>query len=502
MNVLVPIAGWDQYFPAEEFTFPKPLIDIAGVPMIEHTLRCLGQIAGVNRFTFVVRDEDCRKFSLDSVLRLITKTDTGIVRIHAATQGAVCSCLMAIDELDPEGELLISNSDQVLRADVGAIIAGFRQRKLDAAVITFDSTHPRFSFVRVGDDGLLTETSEKRVISRLAIAGVYYFRRAADFIKGAMQVLTNASPAQGSSYYISQVLNELILDGKRLGHHRIDQTLYFPLYTPQKVTEYEELLSAERAQHPSAERPVLIIPMAGEGRRFAEARYQRPKPLIDVAGKPMIERVLDNLAYQAFRTVVVARATHLSSDSELARILGARDVNVVSCEQTTEGSACTVLLAREHIDLAAPLIVANCDQIVDFDLRLMVEDCRQRGLDGSILVFREPTRSPKWSYARVGVGGLVAEVKEKVAISDLATVGIYAFMKGQHFIDSCVDMIARNDRTNGEFYTCPAYNYMIRRGLKVGIYEIPASAMHGIGTPEDLEAYLRVSRREPRRATV
>jgi len=51
-------------------------------------------------------------------------------------------------------------------------------------------------------------------------------------------------------------------------------------------------------------------------------------------------------------------------------------------------------------------------------------------------------------------------------------------------------MIARNERVNNEFYTCPVYNDLIKRGLRIGVYEIPADAMHGLGTPEDLAAYL------------
>ena len=88
----------------------------------------------------------------------------------------------------------------------------------------------------------------------------------------------------------------------------------------------------------------------------------------------------------------------------------------------------------------------------------------ERDLDGSILVFREPGRSPKWSYAKTDDQQIVVEVKEKVAISDLATVGIYFFSKASSFFDAAVDMIARNDRVNSEFYTCPVYNYMIAAG--------------------------------------
>jgi dTDP-glucose pyrophosphorylase len=84
-------------------------------------------------------------------------------------------------------------------------------------------------------------------------------------------------------------------------------------------------------------------------------------------------------------------------------------------------------------------------------------------------------------------------VAEKKPISDLATVGIYFFRRGADFVASAIDMIANNERVNGEFYTCPVYNYAIQNGARIGVWEIPQASMHGLGTPEDLEAYLKES---------
>jgi len=90
----------------------------------------------------------------------------------------------------------------------------------------------------------------------------------------------------------------------------------------------------------------------------------------------------------------------------------------------------------------------------------------------------------------VDENGFVTEVAEKVPISNLATVGIYYFRRGRDFVEAALDMIVENDRVNGEFYTCPVYNYMIRNGKKIGVFEVKSEAMHGLGTPEDLETYI------------
>jgi dTDP-glucose pyrophosphorylase len=235
----------------------------------------------------------------------------------------------------------------------------------------------------------------------------------------------------------------------------------------------------------------IVIPMAGAGSRFAEAGYEKPKPFIDVAGKPMIVRVLENLAYPDARYILIARKDHLQQEKELvAWIQRNYNVTFVTVDALTEGTACTVLFARSLIRSQVPVVIANSDQIIDIKFEDFINDAIHRNLDGSILTFIDEERNPKWSFAKLNADGLVTEVQEKKPISSHATVGIYLFSNGEAFIESIVQMIIENDRVKGEFYTCPTYNYLIRQGRKVGIYNIESSQMHGIGTPEDLSRYL------------
>jgi len=236
----------------------------------------------------------------------------------------------------------------------------------------------------------------------------------------------------------------------------------------------------------------ILIPMAGLGSRFAKAGYKKPKPFIDVAGKPMITRVMENLHVDGARFILVAQQMHLEEQADLVKEIQEQyDVQFVPIDGLTEGTACTVLLAHEYINNDDPLLIANSDQIVDMEINDFIKDAQERRLDGSILCFRDEARNPKWSFAKTDTNGLVTEVKEKEAISDLATVGIYYFATGRSFIVSANKMIEAEDQVNGEFYTCPTYNYMIDQNLQIGIYELPASSMHGIGTPEDLKIYIK-----------
>lgn len=235
----------------------------------------------------------------------------------------------------------------------------------------------------------------------------------------------------------------------------------------------------------------IVIPMAGSGSRFASAGYDKPKPFIDVGGDMMIARVLDNLHYPGGRYILIARKEHVEEHPECIEALCARfPVHVRVIEGTTEGTACTLLFARDDFSSDTPLLVANCDQIVDGGVATMIDDCRMRGLDGSVMVFEDASRDPKWSFVRLDDEGLVREAREKKPISQWATVGIYLFSRGADFREAAIESIIRNERVNNEFYTCPTYNHLANWNRRIGIHVISRSAMHGIGTPNDLTAYL------------
>lgn len=234
----------------------------------------------------------------------------------------------------------------------------------------------------------------------------------------------------------------------------------------------------------------IVIPMAGAGSRFVQAGYSKPKPFIDVCGKMMIERVLDNLKMNDCRFIIIARTEHLASEKDaVTKLKEQYNCRILSINKLTEGAACTILLSTWDINNDDPLLLANSDQIVEADLNLYIKDSDARNLDGSILTFYAD--HPKWSYAKVDENGYLVELREKQVISKHATVGLYYYRRGRDFVNSAIEMIANKDRVNNEFYTAPAYNYSLGAGLKIGIYEIKESEMFGLGTPEDLDVYIK-----------
>ncbi len=236
----------------------------------------------------------------------------------------------------------------------------------------------------------------------------------------------------------------------------------------------------------------IVVPMAGHGSRFSKAGYTLPKPLIPVAGVPMIKGVIANLTPQIpHRFIFICQATHLANYglSENLR-QWAKNCVILSVDSVTEGAACTVLLAEKFINNEDPLMIANCDQYVDVNIDAYLE--AQQGFSGLMMTMK--AADPKWSFVRFDESGKIIEVVEKEVVSDEATVGIYNFTRGADFVVAAKKMIAQNLRVKGEFYVAPVYNQMIAHGAKIGIYNIGTvnNGMYGLGTPEDLEVFLNL----------
>lgn len=231
----------------------------------------------------------------------------------------------------------------------------------------------------------------------------------------------------------------------------------------------------------------VLIPMAGAGTRFSDAGYTFPKPLIDVNGKPMIQAVVDSLGIKAKYTYIVQKEHYEKYSLQNVLNLITPGCNIVQIDGITEGAAVTCLKAKEIINTDAPLVIANSDQIVEWNSRSFMYDLYSKNADGGIATFK--STHPKWSYAKVGDDGTVVEVAEKKPISDNATVGIYYWKHGSDFVRYTEQMISKNIRVNNEFYTCPVFNEAIQDEKR--IYVLPVEKMWGVGTPEDLNSYLR-----------
>ena len=230
----------------------------------------------------------------------------------------------------------------------------------------------------------------------------------------------------------------------------------------------------------------VLVPMAGAGSRFAKVGYTFPKPLIEVKGKPMIQVVVEALNVEAKYTYVVQKEHYEKYNLQYLLNLLTPNCNIVQVDGLTEGAACTTLLAKEFIDNDEPLIMTNSDQMILWDSNETLYAFNNDNVDGGIVTF--PATHPKWSFAKLGDDGYVCEVAEKKPISNIATAGIYYWKHGSDYVKYAEQMIDKNVRVNNEFYVCPVFNEAIADSKRVKRHQI--EKMWGLGTPEDLDAFL------------
>ncbi len=229
----------------------------------------------------------------------------------------------------------------------------------------------------------------------------------------------------------------------------------------------------------------ILIPAAGEGSRFRNVGWHKPKPLIDVAGRPMLEVVTDNIRKSScFDRIICITRTG-------SPIPASVKCETVICDKLTEGAACTTLLAKALINTDEPLLIANSDQFLEWDPYAFWGTVRETSSDGVIVCFEHPMslNDTKWSYARIDEETKeVQEIQEKKVISPYATTGLYYWKHGKDYVKYAEQMIAKNIRVNNEFYVAPVYNEAIADGLKFKLHF--CNKFWGLGTPADLTKFL------------
>lgn len=228
-----------------------------------------------------------------------------------------------------------------------------------------------------------------------------------------------------------------------------------------------------------------VVLMAGRGTRFSDLNPSRPKPLVHLHGRPLVQWVVENLrSTSPQKYIFVCQSAHVK-EFKLKSVFESFGIEfeIAEINEVTQGAACSALFAGDYIT-EGEIVFANSDQYMDFSMDKFIEDCNTRKLDGSLVTMR--ASGSKWSYIKAGPDNLVLEVKEKVAISDIATTGVYYYRNWDLFQTAAEEMISRNDSYNNEFYLAPVYNYLLSTH-KVSHYLIGENEkeMVGLGTKED-----------------
>jgi len=227
----------------------------------------------------------------------------------------------------------------------------------------------------------------------------------------------------------------------------------------------------------------VVIPMAGAGSRFAKEGFDLPKPFIPVDGRTMIECAVETLGINGTHHFIVREEQRDEFDVDGLLHSLCSNCNIIEVDHLTEGPAQSALLAKPFINNNSPLIIANCDQVLDWSWADFIQTMGDA--DGAILTYEDD--DPKSSYIEVE-NGVVTRTAEKEVISNDATVGIYIFSRGSDFVKYAEQMMQKNIRAKGEFYVSLVYNEMIQDNKKIVPYDVTDNVWL-IGTPRDLQLY-------------
>ena len=233
LNVLIPMAGAGSRFEQAGYTFPKPLIDVKGKPMIQVVVENLNIDAN---FIYIVQQKHREKYNLDTLLNLITP-GCKIVEVDGITEGAACTALLAKEYINNDAPLFFANSDQFVEWDSNEFMYKMQETDADGGIVTFKATHPKWSFAKLNENGLITEVAEKNPISDNATVGFYYWKHGSDFVKYAEQMIANNTRVN-NEFYVCPVFNEAIKDNKQIRSFEISKM--WGLGTPEDLRYFIE----------------------------------------------------------------------------------------------------------------------------------------------------------------------------------------------------------------------------------------------------------------------
>ena len=234
MNILIPMAGRGSRFESQGYTFPKPLIEVKGKPMIQVVVDNLNIKA---KYTFIVQKDHYETYNLQYLLNLIAP-ECNIVQVDGITEGAACTTLLAKRFIDNDEPLLMANSDQFVEWDSSKTLYAFSNSDSEGGILTFPASHPKWSYAKLDNDGYVTEVAEKKPISNNATVGIYWWRKGSDYVKYAERMIKNIRT--NNEFYVCPVFNEAI-EGKKISIKEIDKDGMWGIGTPEDLNYFQKL---------------------------------------------------------------------------------------------------------------------------------------------------------------------------------------------------------------------------------------------------------------------
>ncbi len=509
MQIVIPMSGSGTRFVRAGYTTLKPLIEIDGRPMIEHVVR---MFPGETDFVFICAEPHLVETPMREILTRIAPRGR-IVPIAAHKRGPVHAVLEAAHAIDDDAPVVVNYCDFGAAWDYAAFKRRMEELGCAGAITAYRGFHPHslgptlYAYLRERD-GWMLEIQEKRPFTdarmrEFASAGTYYFRSGA-LVKRYFRRAVERGLETNGEFYASMPFNLMIEDGLDVAVWELAHFLQWG--TPEDLEEYQawsRYFRSAAAWTPSlAPQPgAVVVPMAGAGARFSAEGYAAPKPLVPVAGVPMVQRALRTLP-AARRAIALCRREHLAAHDVPQRALETvvrgvwPNVEIVAVPALTEGQASTCLLARPHVDPDAPLLIAPCDATTVYDADRYAALTRDPSVDAIVWTFRNhphANRHPRqYGWVAATSTGAVTRISCKTPLGDdvrhdPGIVGAFWFRRARTFFDAADALIARDERINGEFYVDAVVGSLVAAGCRARIFDVDHYV--SFGTPDDVRTY-------------
>lgn len=282
MNIVIPMGGLGTRFKEEGFDLPKPLIQVNGKTLIEHSISTLN-LPG--KFIFITRKyvDPLHNEMLSEILKKVAPDSIEIVT-ESVTRGSVETCLLSQHLIDNEEELIITNCDQITDWEAGEFLDFISDAGLDGAVVTYNSTNPKNSFA-VLDQNRIVSFVEKKAVSNLALIGLHYWKRGKDFVRSAKMLMSDFEELGRPECYISESYNYLIKEGLNIKPYQIENNQYISLGTPYDLSIYSGKVKEFHTDKPKTIICDLDGTLIKHAHRFSDIIDSQPELLPGVIDK-------------------------------------------------------------------------------------------------------------------------------------------------------------------------------------------------------------------------
>jgi NDP-sugar pyrophosphorylase family protein len=502
MQIVIPMSGFGERFRRAGYPMPKPLIPVDGKPIIAHVIDLF---PGETEFVFVCNQDhlDEPAYEMSAILKRYCPTGR-IVGIGPHRLGPIGAVRQARRFIDPARPVFVNYCDFTCFWDWQDFKRFAAETGCRGAIPAYKGFHPHslgstyYAYLRE-TGGWVTDIQEKQPFTdtpmdEYASSGGYYFATGELCLSAFDEVVDRDINVNGE-YYASLAYKVL---GERREPIAVYDVQHFMQWgTPQDLVEYQGWSSAFRRLafddgRRARQGGSVLVPMAGLGKRFADAGYALPKPMIPVSGRPMVIQATRDLPDVPATRFVLRADLPMVGEIEAKLRTSFVGTSTLVLDESTDGQATTCALGMAGLDPGAPVTIGACDNAMLYDTAAF--EARVAGGDFDLLVWvvrghaDGRLRPEMFGWVETNDDGVPVGVRVKQAPDDPATapmiVGAFTFARAEQF-DACYAELRRQElRVNGEYYVDSMVAIALGLGMRVALFEIDHYL--GWGTPKDL----------------